>query len=45
MCGKYRSEFFVKDTRRKIWAVNKARGERGESLTINIPYGYKADRG
>ena len=28
-----------------IWAVNKARGERGESLTINIPYGYKADRG
>ena len=37
------NEFFAKDTSRKIRAVNKAKGERGESLTTNIPYGYKAD--
>ena len=37
------NEFFAKDTSRKIRAVNKAKGERGEPLTTNIPYGYKAD--
>ena len=37
------NEFYAKDTSRKIRAVNKAKGERGESLTTNIPYGYKAD--
>lgn len=37
------NEFFAKDTSRKIRAVNKAKGERGESLTTNIPYGYRAD--
>ena len=36
------NEFFAKDTSRKIRAVNKARDERGERLTTNIPYGYKA---
>ena len=36
------NEFFPKDTSRKIRAVNKAKGERGERLTVNIPYGYKA---
>ena len=37
------NEFFAKDTSRKIRAVNKAKGERGERLTVNIPYGYKSD--
>ena len=37
------NEFFAKDTSRKIRAVNKAKGERGERLTTNIPYGYKRD--
>ena len=35
------NEFFAKDTSRKIRAVNKAKGERGERLTTNVPYGYK----
>ena len=35
------NEFFAKDTSRKIRAVNKAKGERGERLTTNIPYGYR----
>ena len=39
------NEFFAKDTSRKIRAVNKAKGERGERLTTNIPYGYKHDSG
>ena len=39
------NEFFAKDTSRKIRAVNKAKGERGERLTTNIPYGYKASSG
>ncbi len=37
------NEVFAKDTSRKIRAVNKAKGERGERLTVNIPYGYKKD--
>ena len=37
------NEFFAKDTSRKIRAVNKAKGERGERLTTNVPYGYKRD--
>lgn len=37
------NEFFAKDTSRKIRAVNKAKGERGERLTVNVPYGYKSD--
>ncbi len=35
------NEFYARDTSRKIGAVNKAKGERGERLTTNIPYGYK----
>ena len=35
------NEWYSKDTSRKIRAVNKAKGERGERLTTNIPYGYK----
>lgn len=34
------NEFFAKDTSRKIRAVQKAKGERGESLTVHVPYGY-----
>ena len=37
------NEFFAKDTSHKIRAVNKAKGERGERLTTNVPYGYKRD--
>ena len=35
------NEFYARDTSRKIRAVNKAKGERGERLTTNVPYGYK----
>lgn len=37
------NEWYSKDTSRKICAVNKAKGERGERLTTNVPYGYKHD--
>ena len=37
------NEWYSKDTSRKIRAVNKAKGERGERLTTNVPYGYKRD--
>lgn len=37
------NEFYARDTSRKIRAVNKAKGERGERLTTNIPYSYKKD--
>ena len=37
------NEGYSKDTSRKIRAVNKAKGERGERLTTNVPYGYKHD--
>ena len=37
------NEWYSKDTSRKIRAVNKAKGERGERLTTNVPYGYKHD--
>ncbi len=35
------NEFYARDTSRKIRAVNKAKGERGETLTYNVPYGYR----
>lgn len=35
------NEFYARDTSRKIRAVNKAKGERGDHLTTNAPYGYK----
>ena len=34
------NEFFAKDTSRKIRAVQKAKGERGERLTVHVTYGY-----
>lgn len=37
------NEFFAKDTSRKIRAVNKAKGERGIPLTVNVPFGYRKD--
>ena len=37
------NEFFAKDTSRKIRAVNKAKGERGVLLTVNVPFGYRKD--
>ena len=35
------NEFYARDTSRKIRAANKAKGERGEPLAVNPPYGYK----
>ena len=37
------NEFYAKDTSRKIRAVQKAKGERGVPLTVNVPYGYVKD--
>ena len=37
------NESFAKDTRRKIRAVQKAKGERGVPLTTNVPFGYRKD--
>ena len=37
------NEFYARDTSRKIRAVNKAKGERGEPLTSMVPYGYQKD--
>ncbi|MCQ2477547.1 MAG: recombinase family protein [Clostridia bacterium] len=37
------NELYAKDTSRKIRTVNRVKGERGETLTRNIPYGYKKD--
>jgi len=37
------NEWFVRDTSRKIRAVNKAKAERGERLGTRAPYGYRKD--
>jgi hypothetical protein len=37
------NEWYAKDTSKKIRAVFKAKGERGERLTTNAPYGYVKD--
>ena len=37
------NEWYAKDTSKKIRAVFKAKGERGERLTANAPYGYMKD--
>ena len=37
------NEFYARDTSRKIRAVNKTKGERGEHLTTNPPFGYVKD--
>ncbi len=35
------NEWFARDTSKKIRAVVKAKAERGERVSTNIPYGYK----
>lgn len=37
------NEWFARDTRKKIRAVVKAKAERGERVSTQIPYGYKKD--
>lgn len=37
------NEFYARDTSRKIRAVQKSKGDKGISLTTNVPYGYKKD--
>ena len=37
------NEFYARDTSCKIRAVQKAKGERGVPLTVNVPYGYVKD--
>lgn len=37
------NEFYVKDTSKKIRAVMKNKGESGEYLSANPPYGYRKD--
>lgn len=37
------NEYYARDTSRKIRAVKKAKGEKGEHLTSAIPYGYCKD--
>lgn len=37
---KYFNDFYARDTSRKIRAVQKAKGERGERVGTTIPYGY-----
>ncbi len=37
------NEFYCRDTSRKIRAVQKAKGEHGVPLTVNVPYGYVKD--
>ena len=37
------NEWFARDTSKKIRAVLKAKAERGERVSTQIPYGYKKD--
>ena len=37
------NEWFIRDTSRKIRAVQKAKAERGERLGTRTPYGYRKD--
>ena len=37
------NEYFARNTSRKIRAVQKAKGERGEHLSGLVPYGYLKD--
>ena len=36
----YFNDFYARDTSKKIRAVQRAKGERGEPVGTNIPYGY-----
>ena len=37
------NEFYARDTSRKVRAVKRAQGERGEHICVNCPYGYQKD--
>ena len=37
------NEWFVRDTSRKIRAVQRAKAQRGERLGTRAPYGYQKD--
>ena len=37
------NEWFIRDTSRKIRAVQRAKAERGERLGTRAPYGYRKD--
>jgi len=37
------NEFYARDTSRKVRAVKRAQGERGEHICVNCPYGYMKD--
>ena len=39
----YFNDFYARDTSRKIRAVQRAKGERGERVATVIPYGYMRD--
>lgn len=39
----YFNDFYARDTSRKIRAVQRAKGERGERVGSTIPYGYMKD--
>lgn len=39
----YFNDFYARDTSRKIRAVIKAKGERGERVSTTTPYGYMRD--
>ena len=39
----YFNDFYARDTSRKIRAVIKAKGERGERVSTSTPYGYMRD--
>ena len=41
----YFNDFYARDTSRKIRAVQRAKGERGERVGSTIPYGYMKDPG
>lgn len=37
------NDFYARDTSKKIWAVMRAKGNAGEHLCTNPPYGYMKD--
>ena len=39
----YFNDFYARDTSKKIRAVQRAKGERGERVGTSIPYGYMKD--
>jgi len=39
----YFNDFYARDTSKKIRAVQRAKGERGERVSTTIPYGYMKD--